>query len=170
MTNLQEAKLAREAEICYATMAMVTDYDCWRAGHDDVTVDQIVAVMHQNAANAAKVLRAAVRAVPAERTCACASAMKYAILTSRDAIPAATRKKLDPIVGKYLYVISLKEACMSILVVGSVAFDSIETPSGRVDHAWAARRRISRWPPATSPCARDRRGGRRFHSRATRTY
>jgi len=102
MTNLQEAKLAREAEICYATMAMVTDYDCWRAGHDDVTVDQIVAVMHQNAANAAKVLRAAVRAVPAERECACASAMQHAILTSRDAIPAATRKKLDPIIGKYL--------------------------------------------------------------------
>ena len=102
MTNLQEAKLAREAEICYATMAMVTDYDCWRAGHDDVTVDQIVAVMHQNAANAAKVLQAAVRTVPTERTCACASAMKFAILTSRDAIPAATRKKLDPIVGKYL--------------------------------------------------------------------
>ena len=94
MTNLQEAKLAREAEICYATMAMVTDYDCWRAGHDDVTVDQIVAVMHQNAANAAKVLRAAVRAVPAERTCACASAIQHAILTSRDAIPAATRAKL----------------------------------------------------------------------------
>src|SRR6204780_3350688 len=102
MTNLQEAKLAREAEICYATIAMVTDYDCWREGHDDVTVDQIVAVMHQNAANAAKVLRAAVRTVPKERACACASAVKFAILTSRDAIPAATRKKLDPIVGKYL--------------------------------------------------------------------
>jgi len=83
-------------------MAMVTDYDCWRAGHDDVTVDQIVAVMHQNAANAAKVLRAAVAGVPKERMCACATAMKFAILTSRDAIPAATRKKLEPIVGKYL--------------------------------------------------------------------
>jgi 5'-methylthioadenosine phosphorylase len=102
MTNLQEAKLAREAEICYATMAMVTDYDCWRAGHDDVTVDQIVAVMHQNAANAAKVLRAAVRAVPAERTCPCATALEHAILTSRDAIPAGTRAKLGAIVGKYL--------------------------------------------------------------------
>ena len=102
MTNLQEAKLAREAEICYATMAMVTDYDCWRAGHDDVTVDQIVAVMHQNAANAAKVLRAAVRAVPADRTCACATALEHAILTSRDAIPAGTRAKLGAIVGKYL--------------------------------------------------------------------
>src|ERR1700728_786500 len=66
MTNLQEAKLAREAEICYATMAMVTDYDCWREGHDDVTVDQIVAVMHQNADNASKVVRAAVAAMPAD--------------------------------------------------------------------------------------------------------
>jgi 5'-methylthioadenosine phosphorylase len=102
MTNLQEAKLAREAEICYATMAMVTDYDCWRAGHDDVTVDQIVAVMHQNAANAAKVLGTAVRTVPKERKCACATAVQHAILTSRDAIPAATRAKLEPIIGKYL--------------------------------------------------------------------
>src|ERR1700689_870672 len=101
MTNLQEAKLAREAEICYATMAMVTDYDCWREGHDDVTVDQIVAGIHQNADNAAKVLRAAVRTVPKERACACASAVKFAILTSRDAIPAATRKKLDLLLGKY---------------------------------------------------------------------
>jgi 5'-methylthioadenosine phosphorylase len=83
-------------------MAMVTDYDSWRAGHDDVTVDQIVAVIHQNAANGAQVLRAAVRAVPRERTCACASAMKFAILTSPDAIPAATRAKLEPIIGKYL--------------------------------------------------------------------
>ncbi len=71
MTNLQEAKLAREAEICYATMAMVTDYDCWREGHDDVTVDQIVAVIHQNAENAAKVVEAAVAAMPKERTCGC---------------------------------------------------------------------------------------------------
>src|SRR6201996_157847 len=102
MTNLQEAKLSREAEISYATLAMVTDYDCWRAGHDDVTVDQIVAVMHQNSENGQKVVKAAVRTVPTERTCACANAVKFAILTSPDAIPAATRKKLDPIVGKYL--------------------------------------------------------------------
>ncbi len=102
MTNLQEAKLAREAEICYATMAMVTDYDCWRPGHDDVTVDQVVAVMHQNAANAAKVLRAAVRALPTERSCACASALQHAILTSHDAIPAATREKLALLIGKYI--------------------------------------------------------------------
>lgn len=102
MTNLQEAKLAREAEICYATVAMVTDYDCWHEGHDDVTVDQIVAVLHQNAANAGKVVRAAVAEMPKERECACASALKYAILTDRKLIPAETKAKLDLLVGKYL--------------------------------------------------------------------
>jgi 5'-methylthioadenosine phosphorylase len=102
MTNLQEAKLAREAEICYATLAMVTDYDCWREGHDDVTVDQIVAVMHQNSANAEKVVRAAVAAMPTEKTCACSSALKYAILTDRKVIPAETRQKLALLLEKYL--------------------------------------------------------------------
>ena len=102
MTNLQEAKLAREAEICYATMAMVTDYDCWREGHDDVTIDQIVAVLHQNADNAAKVVKAAVAAMPAERNCACASALKYAVLTDSKVIPAATRAKLALLLDKYL--------------------------------------------------------------------
>ena len=102
MTNLQEAKLAREAEICYATLAMVTDYDCWREGHDDVTVDQVVAVMHRNSENAAKVVKAAVAGMPKERTCACASAMKYAVLTDRKAIPAATREKLALLIEKYL--------------------------------------------------------------------
>jgi 5'-methylthioadenosine phosphorylase len=102
MTNLQEAKLAREAEICYATMAMVTDYDCWHTGHDDVTVDQVVAVMHQNAANAARVLLAAVRALPTERSCGCSSALAHAILTSRDAISAATRERLALLIGKYV--------------------------------------------------------------------
>lgn len=102
MTNLQEAKLAREAEICYATMAMVTDYDCWHEGHDAVTVEQIVAVLNQNAANAAKVVRAAVAAMPKERTCACGSALQFAILTNPAAIPAETRERLDLLVGKYL--------------------------------------------------------------------
>jgi len=104
MTNLQEAKLAREAEICYATIAMVTDYDCWREGHDDVTVDQIVAVMHQNAENASKVVRAAVAAMPADMTkgCACVDALKYAILTDRKAVPAETRQKLSLLLDKYL--------------------------------------------------------------------
>jgi 5'-methylthioadenosine phosphorylase len=101
MTNLQEAKLAREAEICYATMAMVTDYDCWHEGHDAVTVDQVVAVLHQNSANAALAVRAAVAAMPHERACACASALKFAILTSPEAVPAATRSKLDLLLGKY---------------------------------------------------------------------
>ncbi len=104
MTNLQEAKLAREAEICYATMAMVTDYDCWHDGHDSVTVDQIVAVLNQNAANAAKVVKAAVAAMPKERSCPCASALKYAILTNPEAIPADTREKLDLLIGKYMNV------------------------------------------------------------------
>ena len=102
MTNLQEAKLAREAEICYATMAMVTDYDCWREGHDDVTVDQVVAVMHRNADNAAKVVRSAIAAMPTQKSCACCDALKYAILTDRSAIPAATRQKLGVLLDKYL--------------------------------------------------------------------
>ena len=102
MTNLQEAKLAREAEICYATLAMVTDYDCWRAGHDDVTVDQVVAVIHQNADNASKVVRAAVAEMPSDRSCPCANALKYAILTDRKAIPAETRQKLAILLDKYL--------------------------------------------------------------------
>src|SRR5487761_1682772 len=102
MTNLQEAKLSREAEICYATVAMVTDYDCWREGHDAVTIEEIVAVLHQNAANAAKVVKAAVAAMPAERTCACASAAQYAVLTQPDAIPEAAKVKLKLLFGKYL--------------------------------------------------------------------
>jgi 5'-methylthioadenosine phosphorylase len=103
MTNLQEAKLAREAEICYATMAMVTDYDCWHEGHEAVTVEEVVAVLKQNSANAAKVVRAAVAAMPKERTCACASALQFAILTDPSAIPQATRQKLDLLLGKYLH-------------------------------------------------------------------
>ncbi len=102
MTNLQEAKLAREAEICYATAAMVTDYDCWREGHDDVTVEQVVAVLHQNAENAGKVVREAVAAMPTERTCACANAMQYAILTDKSAIPQQTRERLGLLLAKYL--------------------------------------------------------------------
>ena len=102
MTNLQEAKLAREAEICYATVAMVTDYDCWHPDHDSVTVDQIVAVLHQNAENAAKVVRATVAGLPRERNCACASAAKFAILTQPGAIPAEQKERLKLLFGKYL--------------------------------------------------------------------
>jgi 5'-methylthioadenosine phosphorylase len=101
MTNLQEAKLAREAEICYATAAMVTDYDCWHEGHDDVTIDQIVKVMHQNAANACQVVKAAVAAMPRERNCACSSALQYALLTSPDVISPAARQRLGLLFEKY---------------------------------------------------------------------
>jgi 5'-methylthioadenosine phosphorylase len=105
MTNLQEAKLAREAEICYATLAMVTDYDCWHPDHDSVTIDQIVAVLHQNAENAARVVRTVVALLPPAndvRTCACASAAKYAILTQADAIPPEARERLKLLFGQYL--------------------------------------------------------------------
>ena len=101
MTNLQEAKLAREAEICYATVAMITDYDCWHPDHDSVTVDQIIAVLLKNAENAANVVREAVAAMPKERSCKCGSALATAIITHKDAVPPATRKKLDLIIGKY---------------------------------------------------------------------
>jgi 5'-methylthioadenosine phosphorylase len=102
MTNLQEAKLAREAETCYVTVAMVTDYDCWHPAHDQVSVDQIVAVLVKNAENAAKVVRETVAAMPAGRGCKCGSALNHAILTDRDKIPAATRQKLAVILDKYL--------------------------------------------------------------------
>ncbi len=102
MTNLQEAKLAREAEICYATLAMVTDYDCWHPEHDSVTVEQIVAVLHKNAENACNVVRAAVALMPRERHCHCGSALQYAIMTERSKIPPATRQRLKLLLDKYL--------------------------------------------------------------------
>jgi len=101
MTNLQEAKLAREAEICYVTVAMVTDYDCWHPHHDSVTVDQIVAVLLKNAENACNVVREAVAAMPKERSCKCGSALEHAILTDRKMIPPATRKKLHLILKRF---------------------------------------------------------------------
>ncbi len=102
MTNLQEAKLAREAEICYVTIAMVTDYDCWHPHHDSVTVDQIVAVLMKNAENACKVVRETVAAMPKLQNCKCGSALAHAILTDRDKISAATRERLKLILDKYL--------------------------------------------------------------------
>ncbi len=104
MTNLQEAKLAREAEICYTTLALVTDYDCWHPDHDSVTVEMIVANLMQNARTAQQVIAEAVDRLPYNRTCECASALKYAIITRPDAIPAKVRGELEPIVGKYLNV------------------------------------------------------------------
>jgi 5'-methylthioadenosine phosphorylase len=102
MTNLQEAKLAREAEICYTTIALVTDYDCWHPDHDSVTVEMVIANLMQNAKTAQHIIAKAVEALPYERTCECASALKYALITRPDAIPAQTRQELAPLVGKYL--------------------------------------------------------------------
>ena len=102
MTNLQEAKLAREAEICYTTLALVTDYDCWHPDHDSVTVDMIIATLTQNAAMAQRIIASAVARLPFERTCECASALKFALITRPDVIPAARREALAPIIGKYI--------------------------------------------------------------------
>jgi len=102
MTNLQEAKLAREAEICYSTAAMVTDYDCWHPGHDSVTVDQVVSVLMKNAENACAMVRETVAAMPKTRSCKCGSVLAHAIQTDRKAIPAAARKRLGLLLDKYL--------------------------------------------------------------------
>jgi 5'-methylthioadenosine phosphorylase len=102
MTNLQEAKLAREAEICYVTVAMVTDYDCWHPDHDAVTVTDIVANLMKNAEHAAQVVAATVAGMPEGRACKCGSALAHALITDKKTIPEHTRKKLDLIVGKYL--------------------------------------------------------------------
>jgi 5'-methylthioadenosine phosphorylase len=101
MTNLTEARLAREAELCYATVAMVTDYDCWHETHDSVSVDQIVAVLVKNAEHACTVVREAVAAMPKTRSCKCASALKNAIITQKNTVPAATLERLRLLVGKY---------------------------------------------------------------------
>ncbi len=102
MTNLQEAKLAREAEICYVTVAMVTDYDCWHTGHDAVTVDQIIQTLTQNADNARKLVRGVVASMPTQRTCKCGSALRHAIMTDRKLIPEATKQRLGLLIDKYL--------------------------------------------------------------------
>jgi len=101
MTNLQEAKLAREAEICYSTLAMVTDYDCWHPDHDAVTAGQVMAVLGKNAQMAKGVLRAAVRR-PVPRGCECATALEYALITPAELVPDAVKRELEPIVGRYM--------------------------------------------------------------------
>ena len=102
MTNLQEAKLAREAEIRYATLALVTDYDCWHPDHDSVSVDMIIANLTQNARTAQQAIATAVGRLPAARTCACKDALATAIITRPEAVPAQTKKDLAPIIGKYM--------------------------------------------------------------------
>jgi len=102
MTNVTEAKLAREAELCYASIAMITDYDCWHPEHESVTGAQIIATLNQNADNAQNVLREAVRTMPKERNCKCGAALRHALITDLKLVPPATKKRLAPIIGKYL--------------------------------------------------------------------
>jgi 5'-methylthioadenosine phosphorylase len=102
MTNLQEAKLAREAEICYTTLALVTDYDCWHPDHAAVTVDMVVATVQQNAKTAQQVMAAAVERLPIARTCECAHALATAIMTRPDAISPAARRRLALLIDKYI--------------------------------------------------------------------
>jgi 5'-methylthioadenosine phosphorylase len=102
MTNATEAKLAREAELCYSTIAMITDYDCWHPEHESVTAAQIIALLNQNAENAQRVLREAVRALPADRSCKCGSALKHALVTDMKLVPPATKRRLAAILAKYI--------------------------------------------------------------------
>jgi len=101
MTNMPEAKLAREAELCYATLALATDYDVWHPDHDSVTVEAVVKVLLQNVATAKDVLRSLIPAVTAPRTCACPALLQNAVITQPAAFPLATRRRLDLLLGKY---------------------------------------------------------------------
>jgi len=102
MTNVTEAKLAREAELCYGTIAMITDYDCWHPDHESVTGAQIIATLQQNAENAQKVLREAIKSMPDARACKCGSALAHALITDPKLVPKATKKNLSAIIGKYI--------------------------------------------------------------------
>jgi 5'-methylthioadenosine phosphorylase len=102
MTNLQEAKLAREAEMCYVTLALVTDYDCWHPDHDSVTVEMIIATLVQNAQTAQRAIAEAITRLPSNRGCDCGSALKHALITRPEAIPEQVKQHLAPIIGKYV--------------------------------------------------------------------
>jgi 5'-methylthioadenosine phosphorylase len=102
MTNLQEAKLAREAEICYVTIAMVTDYDCWHEEHAAVSVEQIMETFGKNVENASKLMQHVIAAIPDTRTCKCGAALRHAIITDRAAIPQSARENLGLLIGKYI--------------------------------------------------------------------
>ncbi len=102
MTNLQEAKLAREAEICYSTIALVTDYDCWHPQHDAVTVVQVIENLKKNTDNAQKIIRAAVGRLPIDRTCKCGHALKHAIMTDLKKVPEKTRERVELLIRKYV--------------------------------------------------------------------
>ena len=105
MTNLPESRLAREAEICYGTIALATDYDCWHDGHDDVSVEAVIGIIKQNVATARNIIKTSVEKIVAQRSqrsCACAEALKYAIMTDNRLIPEETLQALEPIIGKYV--------------------------------------------------------------------
>lgn len=102
MTGMPEAKLAREAELCYATLALATDYDCWHEEEDDVSVDAVIKILTQNAANARNVIQTVAQAISAERNCPCAAALEYAIITDRARIPDAQKERMAPIFGRVL--------------------------------------------------------------------
>jgi 5'-methylthioadenosine phosphorylase len=102
MTNATEAKLAREAELCYATVAMITDFDCWHPDHSSVTLEEIISNLNRNAENARNVIREAVRNMPEQRSCRCGRALAHAIITDRARIPAAAKRRLAAITGKYI--------------------------------------------------------------------
>jgi 5'-methylthioadenosine phosphorylase len=102
MTNMTEARLAREAEMCYSTLAAVTDYDCWYESHESVTVDMIIANLCKNLENSKEIIKEIIRQTPRERTCACKDALKYAIVTDKKFIPKGIKTKLKVIAGKYI--------------------------------------------------------------------
>ncbi len=102
MTNIPEARLAREAEICYGTIALATDYDCWHDDHDDVTVEAVLEIIKQNVAMARNIIKQAAGSLSAEPKCDCGQALEFAIMTDRSLIPAQTKQDLKPIIGKYL--------------------------------------------------------------------
>jgi len=102
MTNLPEAKLAREAEICYATIAFATDYDCWHEAAGDVSIGEVLRILAQSTKTAKNAIRYAIQSLPQERDCLCADALKYALITGKKHIPEKTKKDLDPIIGKYI--------------------------------------------------------------------
>jgi 5'-methylthioadenosine phosphorylase len=102
MTNMAEAKLAREAEICYATLAAVTDYDCWHPDHESITIDMVISNLQKNIEHAKKILSAVIKRLPEERTCECKDALKFAIITDRKIINAKAKKDLEIIFGKYI--------------------------------------------------------------------
>jgi 5'-methylthioadenosine phosphorylase len=102
MTNLTEARLAREAELCYASLALVTDYDCWREGTEAVSVEAVLSVLSENAAGARRTMRGAVGRIDADRACGCRDAMRFGIMTDRKTISDEARERLRPVAGRYL--------------------------------------------------------------------